>query len=890
MPEIQKDVETGGKQLPSHAKAVIIGGGVVGCSILFHLAKFGWKDVVLLERDELTSGSSWHAAGQIHTISSDPNISRLQGYTIDLYKEIEETSGHSVGLHMTGGFYAASNKEWYDYLKRERSKARYMGLDQEFISPKELAERHPLIDTSQYYAALWDDQDGDLDPSGATYAFANAAKVHGAQYFTHCGVTETKQRADGSWDVTTPKGVINAEHIVNCGGLWAREVGHMQGINIPVQPMEHHYLITEAIPEIVARMEPGGAGRLPCGIDYEANIYFHQERQGMLLGTYEPKGTPWKVGGTPWDFGHELLPPDLDRIADRLELGFERIPTLANAGIKDAINGPFTFGPDGNPMIGPVPGMTNYWCAVGVMAGFCQGGGVGLTMAEWMIDGEPSIDVWAMDIARYGDWATPDWGTVKSTENYERRFVMTFPNETLPKGRMQKTTALYDRLIAKGAVMDQGFGLENVQWFADGPEDAHEEPTFERNRSFDYVAREVKAVQEAVGGIEIANFAKHEFKGAGARAYLDTILAGFVPKPGRLTLTPMLTEAGRLYGDLTVACLSDDHFMLFGSGAMQEAHRRWFEKDLPADVSYANVSDDWHGVALSGPKSRELLRRLMREDISAEAFKFRDLRQTYVAGVSVILNRISFSGELGYEIYCRPQYLLKLASAIEEEGADLGYRWYGARALMSMRLEKGWGVWTLEFRPDFNAVESGMDAFINWKKDFVGKAATEKLRDEGVKQKLVTLTIDVDGIDVTGDEAVLSDGVAVGYISSGGMRTGRGVQWRWAMSHLSMLPPDQSCRLKSSALCMRPRCWARRFMMPTGPTCGPDPKGDRGEQGGHTKTLCVFADPGVFAFGPDLCARGIGAGQSLCRGARLLRLDAGERGWRASDQLEWHDG
>ncbi|TBX27724.1 GcvT family protein [Nioella sediminis] len=783
MPEIQKDDTATGKPLPSHAKVVVIGGGVVGCSILFHLAKFGWRDVVLLERDELTSGSSWHAAGQIHTISSDPNISRLQGYTIDLYKEIEETSGHSVGLHMTGGFYAASTKEWYDYLKRERSKARYMGLDQEFISPKELAERHPLIDTSQYYAALWDDQDGDLDPSGATYAFAKAARVHGAQYFTHCGVTATTQRPDGSWDVTTPKGVINAEIIVNCGGLWAREVGHMQGLHIPVQPMEHHYLITEAIPEIVERMQPGGAGRLPCGIDYEANIYFRQERQGMLLGTYEPKGTPWKVEGTPWTFGHELLQPDLDRIADRLELGFERIPALANAGIKDAINGPFTFGPDGNPMIGPVPGMTNYWCAVGVMAGFCQGGGVGLTMAEWMIDGEPSIDVWAMDVARFGDWATPDWGTVKSTENYERRFVMTFPNETLPKGRLQKTTALYDRLVAKGARMGQGFGLENALWFADGPDDAYEEPTFERNRSHDYVAREVKAVQEAVGGIEIANFAKHEVKGAGARAWLDRILAGYVPKPGRLTLTPMLTPKGRLYGDLTVACLAEDHFMLFGSGAMQDAHRRWFEKDLPDDVTYANVSDDWHGIALSGPKSRELLARITRDDVSAEAFRFRDLRQTFVGGVPVILNRISFSGELGYEIYCKPQYLLRLAEAIEEAGADLGYRWYGARALMSMRLEKGWGAWSLEFRPDFDAVESGMEAFINWKKDFVGKEATIAAREAGPKRRLVTMAVEAEGIDVTNDEAVLKDGAAVGYVSSGGYghRTGQSL----AMGYVS---------------------------------------------------------------------------------------------------------
>ena len=776
MPEIQKDESTGGKALPSHAKVVVIGGGVVGCSILFHLAKFGWKDVVLLERDELTSGSSWHAAGQIHTISSDPNISRLQSYTIDLYKEIEETSGHSVGLHITGGFYAASTKEWYDYLKRERSKARYMGLHQEFISPKELAERHPLIDPKHYYAALWDDQDGDLDPSGATYAFAKSARVHGAQYFTHCGVTAMRQRPDGSWDLTTPKGTINAEQVVNCGGLWAREVGQMSGVHLPVQPMEHHYLITEAIPEIAERMKQGEAGRLPAGIDYEANIYFRQERQGMLLGTYEPKGTPWKVEGTPWDFGHELLQPDLDRVADRLEMSFERIPAIGNAGIKDIINGPFTFGPDGNPMIGPVPGMRNYWVAVGVMAGFCQGGGVGLTMAEWMIDGEPSIDVWAMDVARFGEFATPDWGTVKSTENYERRFVMTFPNETLPKGRMQKTTALYDRLVAKGARMGQGFGLEHALWFADGPEDAHEEPSFERNRSHDYVAREVRAVQEAVGGIEIANFSKHEFKGPGARAWLDRVLAGYVPKPGRLALTPMLTPKGRLYGDLTVACLADDHFMLFGSGAMQEAHRRWFEKDLPEGVTYANVSDDWHGIALSGPKSRDLLQRLTREDVSAEAFRFRDLRQCFVAGVPVILNRISFSGELGFEIYCRPQYLLRLAEAVEAAGSDLGYRWYGSRALMSLRLEKGWGVWTLEFRPDFNAVESGMDAFINWKKDFIGKEATLAAKEAGPNRQLVTMVIDVDGIDVSGDEAILRGGEAVGYVGAGHSAPGTRLQ------------------------------------------------------------------------------------------------------------------
>ena len=747
---------------PSHVKVAIIGGGVVGCSILYHLTKFGWKDTILLERDELTSGSSWHAAGQIHTISSDPNISRLQSYTINLYKEIEELSGHSVGLHLTGGFYLASNKTWYDYLKRERSKARYMGLEQEWITPAEVAERHPLIDPKHYLAALWDDQDGDLDPSGTTYAFAKAAKHHGGKYFTHTPVTATTQRVDGTWDVTTNKGIINAEHVVNCGGLWAREVAGMAGQHLPVQPMEHHYLLTETIDEI-----KNFGSRLPCGIDYQANIYFRQERDGLLLGTYEPVGVPWRIEGTPWNFGHELLNPNLEHIADRLELGFERIPALAQAGIRQTINGPFTFGPDGNPMIGPVPGMHNYWCAVGVMAGFCQGGGVGLTMAEWMIDGEPSIDVWAMDVARFGNWASPDWGTVKSTENYERRFVMTFPNETLPKGRRQQTTALYDRLIARGARMGQAFGLEHALWFADSPEDAFEEPTFERNRSHNYVAREVKAIRAGVAGIEIANFAKHVIRGVGARAWLDKTMAGHIPKPGRIALTPMLTDKGRLYGDLTVACYDDEHFMLFGSGAMQDAHSRWFARTLPDNVSHENQTAGWHGIALSGPTSRQLLSRISRDDVSAEGLKFRDTRQTFVGGVPVVLNRLSFSGELGYEIYCRPQYLLRLAEAIEDAGADLDYRWYGNRALMSLRLEKGWGAWGLEFRPDFNAIESGMDSFINWNKDFVGKEATLKIKETGVTRQLVTLTIDAP-LDVSLDEAILKAGNAIGYISSGG--------------------------------------------------------------------------------------------------------------------------
>ena len=782
--------------MKDQARVVVIGGGVVGCSILFHLAKMGWKDVILLERNELTSGSSWHAAGQIHTISSDPNISRLQDYTINLYKEIEETSGHSVGMHSTGGYYLASNQSWHDYLKRERSKARSMGLEQEFVSLDEVVEKHPLINPENYVAALWDPLDGDIDPSGVTYAYAKSARVHGAEFYTHTPVIETNQRPDGSWDVVTEKGNIHAEHIVNAGGLWARELGRMSGIHLPVVPMEHHYLITEEIDKITALPE---GQRLPACIDYEANIYFRQERSGLLLGTYEPQSTPWSLDGTPQTFGHDLLEPDLDRIADRLALAFERIPSLQNAGIKDTINGPFVFSPDGNPMIGPVPGMKNYWTAVGVMAGFCQAGGVGKTLAEWMIEGEPSIDVWAMDIARFGDFATPEWGVIKSSENYERRFVMTFPNETLPKGRRQKTTSIYDRLTQKGAVWQDSFGLENVLWFANSPEDAYEEPTFHRSRSHEYVAKEVEAVRASVGASEVANFANHKFTGKGAKAFLNKVLAGRIPSPGRVNLTPMLLESGKLNGDLTVACIDEETYYLFGSSVAQNMHLRWFEMHLEGvqDVVYKNMTDDFHGIAISGPNSRELLSRLTREDVSSDGFKFRDIRDTFVGGVPALCVRISFTGELGYEIYVAPQYQLKLFEAIEEVGEDLDLKWFGGRALMSMRLEKSWGAWTMDFRPDFTIMESGLDFFVDWDKDFIGKKAALIEKMKGPTKKLSVIQIETE-TDVSGDEAVMHNGECVSYITSGGY--GHSVQRSLAMTYLPVELIDSKTTLEVEIL------------------------------------------------------------------------------------------
>lgn len=752
--------------IKSHAQAVIIGGGVVGCSILYHLAKLGWKDVVLLERAELTSGSSWHAAGVIHTINSDPSIARLQAYTIKLYQEIEALSGQSCGIHRPGGIYLASTPERLDYLKQERAKSRYMGLDTEFISLAEARDLNPLIDPSQYVGALFEPLDGHVDPAGVTQAYAKAAQHYGAVVHRHTPVIETRLRSDGAWDVVTPAGTIRADRVINAAGLWAREVGLLAGIRLPVQPMEHHYLITEAIPEVEAH------GReIAVTVDYEGNAYTRQEQRGILLGTYEPHCVPWSVGGTPLDFGHELLTPDLDRVADRLQIAFERMPALARAGIKNVVNGPFTFGPDGNPLIGPVPGLRNYWVAVGVMAGFCQGGGVGRCIAEWMIDGEPSIDVGGMDVARFGEHATFDYGTKRAMENYSRRFLISYPNEELPATRPLRTTALYDRLKKRGAVLGANFGLEHALWFAGSESEAAEKPTFRRSNAFSYVAEEVRAVREGVGMIEIANYAKHEVCGPGAAQFLDRLFTNRLPGIGRLTLSPILTAKGKLHGDLTIGRLAEDRFFIFGSGLAQNVHRRWFEQHLPATgVTYRNCSDQWHGLSIAGPNSRELLSRLVREDVSGECLRFLDFRPMTVAGVPCLLGRISFTGELGYEIYCAPAYQLALFEAVERAGRDLDLRLFGARALMSLRLEKNWGVWTLDYRPDFSAAESGLDSFVRFDKasDFIGKAAALAEHARGPDKRLVTLAVDADQVDANRDEPIFCEGACVGFVTSGG--------------------------------------------------------------------------------------------------------------------------
>ena len=419
--------------MKTHARVVVVGGGVVGASVLYHLAKAGWRDVVLVERDELTSGSTWHAAGGMHTLNGDPNVAKLQEYTIKLYSEIEAASGQSCGVHITGGVNLAGTPERMDFLRLARARARYLGLAMEIISVEEAQNLFPLLDKRHFVGALYNPLEGHVDPAGVTNAYAKAARNLEAEVYRFTRVVELIARADGGWDIVTDKGTIHAEHVVNAGGLWAREVGRMAGLELPVLAMEHQYVLTGDVPEAVAAVNSGS--ELLHVIDFEGEIYMRQEGRGMLIGTYEKAGVPWSERETPWNFTHELLPPDLDRIAPSLEVGFRHFPALERAGIRRVINGPFTFAPDGNPLIGPIRGLSNHWVACGVMAGFSQGGGVGLALANWMIDGDPGFDVWAMDVARFGEWASPAYTNAKVRENYSRRFRIRFPNEELPAAR-----------------------------------------------------------------------------------------------------------------------------------------------------------------------------------------------------------------------------------------------------------------------------------------------------------------------------------------------------------------------------------------------------------------------------------------------------------------------
>jgi dimethylglycine dehydrogenase len=749
---------------------VVIGGGVVGCSVLYHLTKKGWKDVMLLERDQLTSGSTWHAAGGFHTLNGDPNVAMLQSYTVGLYKELEEISGQSCGLHLSAGIMLADTPERLEFLKTTVAKGRYLGMDTQIISVSEAKRYFPFIEDQHFIGALLDPNEGHLDPSGTTYAYAKAAKLGGATIEVQTKVESLEQKPDGTWRVITNKGVVECEHVVNAGGLWAREVGRMVGIELPVLAMEHMYLVTDEIPEIGEYNRSTGKD-IAHVIDFGAECYLRQEGKGIVLGAYEKACVPWSPKTTPWSFGQELLQPDLDRIAPSLEVAFRHFPRLENAGIKRVINGPFTFAPDGNPLVGPVRGRTNFWSACGVMAGFSQGGGVGLALSNWMVDGDPGFDIWGMDVARYGDWATRTYTNAKVRENYSRRFSIRFPNEELPAGRPLQTTPLYDTFLAQGAVMGDSWGMETPLWFAPPGEKAEDIVSFHRSNDFEPIKAECRAVREAVGVTEIANFAKYEITGAGAEAWLLQVMTNTMPKQGRLMLTPMLNHQGKIIGDFTVAKAAEHRYMMWGSSQAQVYHTRWFEQTLPKDgsVRVEALGMKLIGLSIAGPNARALLQRLTDDDVSNEAFKFMDYREMEVATVKAQVNRVTYTGDLGYEIWVAPEYQRRLYESIQVAGADLGLKNFGMRALLCLRLEKNFGTWFREFRPIYGPFEAGLDRFIKLDKpDFIGRAAALKEKQDGPKRQRVFMVVDALDADVMGDEPIWVDGKVAGWVTSGG--------------------------------------------------------------------------------------------------------------------------
>ncbi len=753
--------------MKTHTRVLVIGGGVVGCSVLYHLTKLGWSDVTLVERAELTSGSTWHAAGGFHTLNGDTNMAALQGYTIRLYKELEAITGMSCGLHHVGGITLADNAERFDMLKAERAKHRYMGLDTAILTPKEVETMTDgMVNTAGIIGALYDPLDGHLDPYGTTHAYAKAARMGGAEIVLHNRVLATNPRTDGSWEVVTEQGTIIAEHLVNAGGLWAREVGAMAGVYLPLLPMAHQYLVTDDIPEIVAR----GGREFPHVMDPGGESYLRQEGRGFCIGFYEKPCEGWSIDGTPWEFGQELFQEQFEKIADSVEFAYKRFPALERVGVKRVIHGPFTFAPDGNPLMGPVPGLRNYWSACAVMAGFSQGGGMGLSLAQWIIHGEVERDPRGFDVARFGGWTSPGYTVPKVIENYQMRFSVGYPNEERPAARPFRTTPMYEVFDRMNAVWGQQYGLEVVNYHALPGEPRHEVPSFRRSNAWEATAQEVMAVRGGVGINEVQNFGKYRVTGVGARAWLDRIMAGSIPQPGRLSLTPMLAHSGKIIGDFTVSCLSEAEFQLTASYGAQGWHGRWFEQNLDEGVRVENLSDARSGFQIAGPKARELLARVTRADVSAAAFRFMDVRRMTVGMANCIVQRVSYTADLGYEIFTDHMSVRHLWEVLSAAGRDLGLRPFGMRAMMSLRLDKWFGSWGREYSPDYTPAETGLDRFIRFNKpvEFIGRAAAAKEKASGSARRLCNFIVEANEADVVAWEPIWLDGAVVGYCTSGG--------------------------------------------------------------------------------------------------------------------------
>jgi dimethylglycine dehydrogenase len=751
----------------SEARVVVVGGGVAGCSLLYHLTRLGWNDAILVEKNELTSGSTWHAAGLCTQFIASYNLMKLLKYSLELYTSLEGETGQPVDFHRCGSVRLAESQDRLDDFHYRKGIADTLGVPFEIVSPERARELFPLIDLEGIVGAAHLASDGYVDPSALTQALAKGARSKGAEILRHTAVTAIERSGSG-WLVKTSKGEIRAEIVVNAAGQWARQVGRMVGVDLPIVPLEHHFIITDALEEVRALQ-----AELPVLRDPEASFYVRGEGEALVVGPFERNTRPWALEGIPEDFHSTLLPPDLDRLEEVLEAAARRVPAFANAGFKNVVNGPDGYTPDGHCLMGPVPGLSNFHVLAGFsIFGIVFGGGAGKYAAEWIVEGQPSDNMWELDVRRFDEYASSTrYVAERACEVYQREYAIHYPEEELPAGRPLKTGPLYDRLLSKGAVYGARFGWERPLWFArSGP--ARDEYSFHRGNWHAAVGEECSAVRSSVGVLDQTSFAKYEVSGLGAEKFLDRLCANALPSSvGRIVLTQMCTARGGIECDLTVTRLGEDRFYVVSAAATDRHDFAWIARHLPGDdsVELANVTSRDAVLTLAGPRSRDLLQALTDSDCSRKAFRFFRCCELRVGMAPVRALRVSYVGELGFELHHPMEYQRYLYDLLMEAGREYGIIDFGYRALDSMRLEKAYRLWGADMSADYTPLEAGMGRFVDFEKgDFIGRGALVRQRERGVERALACLVIDAAGADPHAYEPILAGRETIGYVASGG--------------------------------------------------------------------------------------------------------------------------
>ena len=761
--------------MKTHARVVVIGGGVNGVSILYHLAKKGWSDVVLLERTELTAGSTWHAAGLLPLFNMSYSVGQLHQYSVELYKKLEAETGQAVGFHQTGNLRLATNRDRMDEYRNYQCTAETIGVESHLIGVDEIKELWPLASMDGLVGALWHPTDGHIAPVDVTMALAKGARQNGAEIYQQTEVTGIERSESLEWIVKTSKGDIACEHVVCATGNYARSTAKMVGLEIPSIPVEHQYIVTDVDPVLKDYREAGNK-ELPILRESDAQYYFREERRGWILGPYE-KGAPARFAdGVPASFEKDLFPGELERLMPHVEACMARVPSFENAGIKDIVNGPIAYTPDGNPMVGPAFGLPNFWLSEGHSFGITAAGGGGWQLAEWMVEGEPTVDMIGVDPRRFGV-VSKNFAKLKNEEAYEHVFIIHYPMEERPGCRPAKAPPCYDRLDAAGAVFGQRFGWERPNWFAPAGTERKDAYSFRRSNWFEHVGNEVRTIREKVGLIELSAFSKFEVEGPGARAFLDGLVANVIPKRlGGITLAHALNPSGSIRSEFTISRMADglwgERFCLISSGAAHDYDLDFLQKKLPRDGSvFLKDTTTQYGVfVLAGPDARKVLEKLADADVSNEAFPWLTMQEMTVGfapGVRAL--RVNFVGSLGWELHHPIEYQNHLYDALMAAGKEFDIGLAGMRAMDSLRLEKSYRLWGTDLNAENSALEAGLNRFVRLNKgEFTGRDALVRQQEAGVPNTYCTIEIDADDADPFGNEPVFMDGEVVGRGTAGG--------------------------------------------------------------------------------------------------------------------------